>query len=328
MQEWVRVISRTSSALDVVLNHPDQLDVNIFKKMAADDYCLKSMLHDPKRALIRYSTQDLVTLSDFLDQVSFENEDGYLFLKNLFECAIAVNRNKPVLFDPSFVFVSGYGDAFFFLVVPLRLEEWMFQKVQIQEWVQYLRDHFKTTTDYEIPGFLVRFLQAKEFSLPNLVLGLDQLKRTFHPKRSIFFWNHKKEIFRLKEPVRNLYDSSVLWQDEPLSSQDQTQLIGHTIDQGACLESLLDNQRFELRFETTLIGRSIASDIRLPDDSISLKHAEILCENDRYYIKDLKSKNGTYLNDKKVIRKMRLKDQMVISFGSCSFRFHQEDAGS
>ena len=214
------------------------------------------------------------------------------------------------------------------MVVPLRLEEWMFQKVQIQEWVQYLRDHFKTTTDYEIPGFLVRFLQAKEFSLPNLVLGLDQLKRTFHPKRSIFFWNHKKEIFRLKEPVRNLYDSSVLWQDEPLSSQDQTQLIGHTIDQGACLESLQDSQRFELRFETTLIGRSIASDIRLPDDSISLKHAEILCENDRYYIKDLKSKNGTYLNDKKVIRKMRLKDQMVISFGSCSFRFHQEDAES
>ena len=322
MQEWIRVISRSSSTLEVALNHPEKLDVHIFKKMAADDYCLKSMLHDPKRALIRYSIQDLVTLSDFLEQVTFENEDGYLFLKNLFECAIAVNRNKPVLFDPSFVFVSGYGDAFFFLVVPLQLEEWMFQKERIQEWVQYLRDHFKTTTDYEIPGFLVRFLQAKEFSLPNLVLGLDQLKRVFHPKRNVFFWNHKKTAFRLKEPIHALYDSSVA----SAPYQDHTQLIGQTIEQGAYLETLSGDQRFELHFESTSIGRSIASDIRLPEDSISLKHAEILCENDRYYIKDLKSKNGTYLNDKKVIRKMRLKDQMIVTFGGVSFRFRQEDA--
>ena len=29
-------------------------------------------------------------------------------------------------------------------------------------------------------------------------------------------------------------------------------------------------------------------DVRLQDISVSLKHAKIVCENDRYYIQDLK----------------------------------------
>ena len=70
------------------------------------------MLTNEKSASIVYATEGYIPLHDFLSQYVFENEEGYIFLHQLFEQAIASNRNKPVLFDPDYVFVSGFGDRF------------------------------------------------------------------------------------------------------------------------------------------------------------------------------------------------------------------------
>ena len=176
------------------------MDLTVFEKMAGDDYCLRCVLDDRQKGVIAYSVENLINLKDFLEQVIFEKKEGYFFLKKLFECAISVNRNKPVLFDPSFVFVSPYGDTFYFLVVPLVLDEWMFQKTQVVSWVQYLIEHFKTTTAYEILGFMIRFCQSEEFSLPNLISGLENVKRNYYPLKRWVILQRKRESFRLKEP--------------------------------------------------------------------------------------------------------------------------------
>lgn len=65
----------------------------------------------------------------------FEKEEGYIFLHQLFEQAIVSNRNKPVLFDPDYVFVSSFGDRFAFVVVPIQISNWMFQKDMSEKWV-------------------------------------------------------------------------------------------------------------------------------------------------------------------------------------------------
>ena len=70
----------------------------------------------------------------------FENEEGYIFLHQLFEQAIASNRNKPVLFDPDYVFVSGFGDRFAFVVVPIQISNWMFQKICLKMGRVYRKD--------------------------------------------------------------------------------------------------------------------------------------------------------------------------------------------
>lgn len=71
----------------------------------------------------------LYSFTWFLSQYVFENEEGYIFLHQLFEQAIASNRNKPVLFDPDYVFVSGFGDRFAFVVVPIQISNWCFKKI-------------------------------------------------------------------------------------------------------------------------------------------------------------------------------------------------------
>ena len=48
------------------------------------------------------------------------------------------------------------------------------------------------------------------------------------------------------------------------------------------------------------IGRSEKSTLRVPDSSISANHAVIYFENDKPFVKDLQSTNGTRINKEKI----------------------------
>ena len=49
-----------------------------------------------------------------------------------------------------------------------------------------------------------------------------------------------------------------------------------------------------------VIGRSAEADIRVPDDNVSRFHCEIRLWGGDYVVKDLRSSNGTFINDVKV----------------------------
>jgi hypothetical protein len=69
------------------------------------------------------------------------------------------------------------------------------------------------------------------------------------------------------------------------------------------------------------IGRSVESDIRLINDSISSHHAEIHRRREGdFYIVDLASTNGVFVNDKKV-HQGELKNNDIIELGEVRLRF-------
>ncbi len=80
--------------------------------------------------------------------------------------------------------------------------------------------------------------------------------------------------------------------------------------------------KWELEDEVTILGRTNDCDIQIDDQSVSLKHARIVLEEDPYltdnriaYLEDLKSTNGTQLNGKKIIReKLDEGDKIKIGF--------------
>ena len=53
---------------------------------------------------------------------------------------------------------------------------------------------------------------------------------------------------------------------------------------------------FELKEGPTYIGRSADNDIQIEDKTVSRKHLRILKKANKYYITDLKSRNGTFFN--------------------------------
>ncbi|WP_195295410.1 FHA domain-containing protein [Faecalitalea cylindroides] len=321
MQDWVDVIERNDQRMKLRLKSNKLLDVSLFERFEHDDLCLKCVLNDTASATITYATQDFLSIDDFLDQYTFKKEEGYTFLENLFTSAVAVNRNKPVLVDPEFIFVSNVGDRFAFVGIPLVIDEWLIQKDVWIEIVKYLINHFKSEHAYEINGFLIKFVESSEFSLPNLILAIKALHDSYYPKKLFHF--KRNNSFVLKRPlIPNTIIKECVQEYGHLPQEEKTQLIGSFDEYKAYLSDGTTN--YPLIGETVLIGRSMACDIRIESLEISLKHAKLTRVDDRWYIQDLKSKNKTYLNEKLVQRKMRLKDGMVISFSQKQFTFHEK----
>ena len=57
---------------------------------------------------------------------------------------------------------------------------------------------------------------------------------------------------------------------------------------------------FKLEDNTIVIGRSPDNDIQIKDSSISRSHLKILRKNNRYFVEDLRTTNGTFINGKRL----------------------------
>ena len=73
-------------------------------------------------------------------------------------------------------------------------------------------------------------------------------------------------------------------------------------------------RRIELRGGRAVIGRSSECDIPLDVAAVSRQHAALVEEGGQYYVEDLESRNGTFLNDRPVVRRTPLKhgDRILI----------------
>ena len=72
------------------------------------------------------------------------------------------------------------------------------------------------------------------------------------------------------------------------------------------------------------MGRDDDNDISLPDTVLSRHHAEFRERNGIYYVVDLESTNGTYVNDVRVHGERALHNGDVVTVGGTSLIFHEE----
>lgn len=79
---------------------------------------------------------------------------------------------------------------------------------------------------------------------------------------------------------------------------------------------------FPLESDEIKIGRLQTNDIILPDPNVSRVHAKIERRNESFFILDLDSTNGTYLNEKR-ITEAKLKDGDIIRVGSTRLLFRR-----
>ncbi|MCA9109933.1 MAG: sigma 54-interacting transcriptional regulator [Planctomycetaceae bacterium] len=69
------------------------------------------------------------------------------------------------------------------------------------------------------------------------------------------------------------------------------------------------------------LGRLPSNDIIIDDDSCSRQHCEIFLEGQVWTLRDLGSRNGTFIDNMRVTRDWSLMHQQVIRIGSARFRF-------
>jgi len=75
------------------------------------------------------------------------------------------------------------------------------------------------------------------------------------------------------------------------------------------------------------VGSAAGAPLHLPDSSVTWRHATIRYARGRYYLADLKSAEGTFVNGRRIRRKYALKHGDVIRFGGATpYRFIDPDA--
>ena len=79
---------------------------------------------------------------------------------------------------------------------------------------------------------------------------------------------------------------------------------------------------FRLREGQNSLGSAPDADVVIRDSTVSGKHASLRYKDGKFYLTDLDSTNGTYLNDRvETITREELKDNDVIRLGDVSLKF-------
>lgn len=85
-------------------------------------------------------------------------------------------------------------------------------------------------------------------------------------------------------------------------------------------------KEYTLQTQPVTIGRSPQSSIHVDNPAVSHNHARIVYQDDGYYIEDLGSTNGTFLNGNRITR-ARLRPGDMIMVGKHTIRFLVERPG-
>jgi hypothetical protein len=79
---------------------------------------------------------------------------------------------------------------------------------------------------------------------------------------------------------------------------------------------------FRIRDGQNIIGSASDADVVLRDTAVSGKHASLRYKDQKFFLTDLDSSNGTYLNDGTTpIAREELKDNDVVRIGEVSLKF-------
>jgi len=79
---------------------------------------------------------------------------------------------------------------------------------------------------------------------------------------------------------------------------------------------------FRIRDGQNILGSAPEAEIQIKDVTVSGKHASLRYKEGKFYLVDLDSTNGTYLNDKpEAIAKEELKDNDTVRVGEVTLKF-------
>ena len=82
----------------------------------------------------------------------------------------------------------------------------------------------------------------------------------------------------------------------------------------------LDNQQIHtFSIQQFTLGRDPTCDLQVMDSEVSTQHAQLSFHHGQWWLQDLESKNGTYLNHELVIEPVALMDGDVIGIGQMNY---------
>lgn len=104
------------------------------------------------------------------------------------------------------------------------------------------------------------------------------------------------------------------------TSPSAREVLAYLVVVGSEETPLAPGDRFPVRSVTSL-GRDLSNSIVLPDPAVSSEHALLTLRDGHWWLEDLGSTNGTYLNEVRIQRPTLIAPGDVIRIGHTRLRF-------
>lgn len=176
-------------------------------------------------------------------------------------------------------------------------------------------------------GVLVYFMQARSEKKKDKMRLEEKKKRRIYKKEPKVKKEKKKEMDKKETDNEELFRE---YQEREAEEDygETTVLFGRETDGFAALisENPKEREHIVLRREISAIGKLKGkSDIVIPLPDVSRMHARIERREDGYYLTDLNSRNGTYVNEERLEANgtVKLKNGDVVGFASVRFFFQE-----
>jgi pSer/pThr/pTyr-binding forkhead associated (FHA) protein len=79
-------------------------------------------------------------------------------------------------------------------------------------------------------------------------------------------------------------------------------------------------QLLELKQGVVVVGRASVSDLRVQHPSISRRHAQVRRSGEQFFVKDLGSQNGTFVNKQRIAGEVEVRANDTLAMGNALFR--------
>jgi pSer/pThr/pTyr-binding forkhead associated (FHA) protein len=105
------------------------------------------------------------------------------------------------------------------------------------------------------------------------------------------------------------------------ANQSNSQIIGHLVVVDSGSAPLVPGATLDIVSPTSL-GRAPINTIVLDSNLVSMEHARIFFRNNSLWVEDLKSKNGTFLNDQQLPaeKPVAVRPRDIVRVGDVRFR--------
>ena len=117
---------------------------------------------------------------------------------------------------------------------------------------------------------------------------------------------------------------------EPGPSLERGRARDQLLESPATLATLsngsLWRREFKINRPVAAIGRGEHNDVRIPDESVSASHATLVRKGDTWFVLDLGSSNGTFVDGLRVAGEREVAAGAILTLGSVKLTFHPRAA--
>ena len=226
-----------------------------------------------------------------------------LFLK-IINCMEALDHYlldmNQIVLEKDYIYYDISTEAIRFVYLPLISFKSKDQQIKIKKLCLGLMYEYMSFEDLGHHQNLLEMLQKDTVDIFALKLFLREKEKPVIIKKTT--WLHK--LFKKNKPMMKVEVSKV--SQKKLEVVDKATLVLSTVTEPVLI---FGKKRVVINKASFLIGRSPSlNDFSVPEAlTMGRVHAEIQCDEHVYYIIDLNTKNGTYINGKRIESQKRYK---------------------